>query len=79
LEPRITTQSSRPPSRRLEIAGAGGVRLVADSYGDEVSPPVLLLHGGGQTRYAWGATAGKLAEAGFHAVTMDLRGHGESE
>lgn len=39
---------------------------------------MLLLHGGGQTRHAWGATAGNLAAAGFYAVTLDLRGHGES-
>ncbi len=40
---------------------------------------MLLLHGGGQTRHAWGATASNLAAAGFYAVTLDLRGHGESE
>lgn len=39
---------------------------------------MLLLHGGGQTRHAWGATASKLAVAGFYAVNADLRGHGES-
>lgn len=64
--------------RRLELKGKDGIALVADAYGDPSSPPVLLLHGGGQTRHAWGATAGNLAAAGFYAVTMDLRGHGES-
>lgn len=67
-----------PSGRRVEFAGAGGLVLAADAYGDAASPPVLLLHGGGQTRHAWGATAGNLAAAGFYAVTMDLRGHGES-
>jgi non-heme chloroperoxidase len=65
--------------RRIEFAGSGGIRLVADAVGDESAPPVLLLHGGGQTRHAWGATATRLAQAGFYAVTLDLRGHGESE
>jgi pimeloyl-ACP methyl ester carboxylesterase len=54
------------------------VKLVADAYGIETNPPVLLLHGGGQTRHAWGATAEKLALAGFYAINMDHRGHGES-
>jgi pimeloyl-ACP methyl ester carboxylesterase len=40
---------------------------------------VLLLHGGGQTRHAWGGTAAALAAAGFHAIALDLRGHGDSD
>jgi pimeloyl-ACP methyl ester carboxylesterase len=77
----VTSSAAPTPSdfRRLELTGHGGVRLVADAYGQESAPPVLLLHGGGQTRHAWGATASKLAAAGFHAVTLDLRGHGESQ
>jgi non-heme chloroperoxidase len=38
----------------------------------------LLLHGGGQTRHAWGGTARILAEHGWYAVALDLRGHGDS-
>ena len=41
--------------------------------------PVLLLHGGGQTRHAWGRTAEHLARAGAHAYALDQRGHGDSE
>lgn len=64
---------------RLEIAGANGIRLVADAWGEPGNPPVLLLHGGGQTRHSWGGTAEVLAGHGFHAVSADLRGHGESD
>jgi non-heme chloroperoxidase len=46
--------------------------------GDEDAPPVVLLHGGGQTRHAWGTTATVLAERGWRAYTVDLRGHGDS-
>lgn len=63
----------------IHCAGANGVRLVADAYGDPGDPPVLLLHGGGQTRHSWGGTATALAAEGFYAVSADLRGHGESD
>jgi pimeloyl-ACP methyl ester carboxylesterase len=53
--------------------------LVADTYGDGAAPPVLLAHGGGQTRHSWGATAALLAARGYLAITLDLRGHGDSE
>lgn len=57
---------------------APGIRLAADTFGDPDAPVVLMLHGGGQTRHAWHATATNLAEAGWRAITVDLRGHGES-
>jgi len=65
--------------RRLTFRVGGGLELVADAHGDPSAPPVLLLHGGGQTRRAWGGTAAALAARGFHAVALDLRGHGESD
>ena len=55
------------------------MRLVADTYGEPGSVPVLLQHGGGQTRHSWGGTAKTLAEQGFYAVSADLRGHGDSD
>ncbi len=57
---------------------APGIRLAADTFGAPDGPAVLLLHGGGQTRHAWHATAMNLADAGWRAITVDLRGHGES-
>jgi len=57
---------------------APGIRLAADSFGDPNAPTVLMLHGGGQTRHAWHSTAIGLADAGWRAITVDLRGHGES-
>jgi pimeloyl-ACP methyl ester carboxylesterase len=70
-------------TRHLEPAialftGADGNRLVADVYGEE-GPVVLLLHGGGQTRHAWRATAQSLAQAGWVAYAVDQRGHGDSD
>ena len=62
----------------VELAGEGGIRLVADADGDPQGPPVLLAHGGGQTRHSWGTTLRVLAERGWRAYSIDLRGHGES-
>lgn len=59
--------------------GSEGIRLAADQFGDPSAPPALLFHGGGQTRHSWSGTAQHLAEAGWYAITVDLRGHGESD
>ena len=59
--------------------GADELVLTADVAGDVGGPPVLMLHGGGQTRHAWGQTLNRLADKGFRAISLDLRGHGESD
>jgi len=38
-----------------------------------------MLHGGGQTRHSWDRTARRLAAAGRRSITLDARGHGDSE
>jgi len=55
-----------------------GLSIAADAYGDPSCQPVLFLHGGGQTRHAWGNSAEAVARHGFYAICMDHRGHGES-
>ena len=64
--------------RTIRLQG-DGIELAADIFGDESNPPVLLLHGGGQTRHAWGSAAATLAAAGRCAYSIDLRGHGHSD
>ena len=59
--------------------GRDGIRLAADRRGEPERPPVIFLHGGGQTRFSWGGTASAVAERGFQAITLDARGHGESD
>ncbi len=63
----------------IEFAGRDGNRLAADVAGDPDGPPVVLLHGGGQTRHSWGTTLGVLGAQGWRAYAVDLRGHGQSE
>ena len=60
------------------ITAAGGVSVAADIYGD-FGPLVILQHGGGQTRHAWKSAGQSLADAGYQAVSLDARGHGDSE
>jgi peroxiredoxin len=59
--------------------GTGGVRIVADRLGDPQARAVVFLHGGGQTRRSWAKAAAAVANRGWQAVTIDLRGHGESD
>jgi pimeloyl-ACP methyl ester carboxylesterase len=63
--------------RTFEIEG---LRLVGDEL---VASPsrgtVILLHGGGQTRHSWRTTARSLAVAGWSSLTVDARGHGDSD
>lgn len=59
--------------------GFDGIKLAADVRGDPASPAVLLLPAFGQTRAAWSRAAKALAAAGRYVITLDLRGHGESD
>lgn len=63
----------------ITLEGRDGIRLAADVEGEPNSPPVMLFHGGGQTRHAWGTTLEVLGGSGWRAYSVDLRGHGESE
>ncbi len=65
-------------SESLSVAPESGWGLAVDSRGAATAPPLLLVHGFGQTRHAWTRSAETLAAAGFRAVTFDLRGHGDS-
>jgi pimeloyl-ACP methyl ester carboxylesterase len=59
--------------------GPGGVRVISDRLGDPRARAVVFLHGGGQTRRSWARAAAAVAKRGWQAVTIDLRGHGESD
>jgi pimeloyl-ACP methyl ester carboxylesterase len=61
----------------VTLAG-DGVVLAADVHGVALGAPVMLFHGGGQTRYSWHHTAEALAARGSRVYNVDLRGHGDS-
>lgn len=68
--------------RTATFSGAGGEALTASVFpavrDGAGRSPVLLLHGGGQTRHAFAGPAARLAGAGFAAFALDQRGHGDS-
>ena len=61
------------------FSGYAGVTLSADIGGDPAHPAVILMHGGGQTRHSWGKAARDLVKMGLYVISLDLRGHGESD
>jgi pimeloyl-ACP methyl ester carboxylesterase len=74
----MTTNHTTSPERN-DLPGSGGLRLAADRWGHPKQPVVLFLHGAGQSRKAWDDTARAVATAGWHAITVDHRGHGDSD
>jgi pimeloyl-ACP methyl ester carboxylesterase len=61
------------------LHGRDGLQIAATVVGNQHDPPVLLAHGGGQTRHSWHTTTTHLGNAGWYAVSIDLRGHGDSD
>ncbi|MBL8553106.1 MAG: alpha/beta hydrolase [Phenylobacterium sp.] len=66
------------PTLELLRVASGDVEIAADVAGAADGAPVILLHGGGQTRGAWGGALAEGARRGFRMISADLRGHGES-
>jgi pimeloyl-ACP methyl ester carboxylesterase len=65
---------SAPPA---VLTRPDGVRLMVEQRGS--GRPVLFAHGFGQTRGAWGGSAARLAALGYRSLTVDGRGHGDSD
>lgn len=55
------------------------VSLAAEMTGPADGPPILFLHGGGQTRQSWRKALAEAGRRGFRAISVDLRGHGDSD
>ncbi len=66
-----------PLQTRFEVEP--GLVLRAEVDGPPAGRPVILLHGGGQTRSSWSHTGRELGRLGYRAFSLDLRGHGESD
>jgi pimeloyl-ACP methyl ester carboxylesterase len=78
----VSTTRSEPQT--VKFRGADDLVLIADEWNRGAPsaagrPTILLLHGGGQNRFSWKNTGQILADAGFHVVALDSRGHGDSD
>jgi pimeloyl-ACP methyl ester carboxylesterase len=68
----------------VTFRGVDDLALVADEWNRDSAataerPSILMLHGGGQNRFSWKNTGQILADAGYHVVALDSRGHGDSD
>ena len=63
---------------RLTLRGAD-LDLVADAAGPASAPTILFLHGSGQTRQSWSGALSVAIKRGYRAISVDLRGHGDSD
>jgi pimeloyl-ACP methyl ester carboxylesterase len=76
---------SRPDPSSVRIDGpwahrdvyANGIRLHIAETGE--GPLVLMLHGFGEFWWTWRNQLTAIADAGFRAVAVDLRGYGDSD
>src|SRR5690625_4193734 len=65
--------------KKQSLPGSQGITLTADIAGSPPATSIILLHGGGQTRHSWDKLARRLARQGYHVISLDLRGHGDSD
>lgn len=65
--------------RETRFTVSGGLTLAGEVGGEAGSRCVVLMHGGGQTRFSWMNAGKALVAAGYRVVNFDARGHGESE
>jgi dienelactone hydrolase len=67
------------PSQEVSFRTDDGVTIAATLYLPARSGPgVILLHALSRTKDDWQGAATRLADAGFVALAIDLRGHGTS-
>jgi pimeloyl-ACP methyl ester carboxylesterase len=58
---------------------SSGTRIRVVERGEPTSPPVLLIHGWGCSAFVFRRNMPALANAGFRAIAVDLKGHGLSD
>jgi pimeloyl-ACP methyl ester carboxylesterase len=65
-----------PAGARSHVVDAAGTRVHCVEAGD--GPLVILVHGFPESWYSWRHQLPALAEAGYRAVAIDVRGYGRS-
>ncbi len=68
-----------PSSRAIDLKAADGAILRGTFFAAPApGPGVILLHQSNRDRQSWDGVARRLAGAGIHVLTLDMRGHGET-
>lgn len=78
--PSILLAAGSPVTGRpASLAAPDGTKLAATFYpASRPGPGILLMHQCNRERSTWNALAAELAAKGFHVLTFDYRGYGES-
>jgi pimeloyl-ACP methyl ester carboxylesterase len=72
----MPTHDERMNGVRHRIVSANGIRIHAAEQGE--GPVVLMVHGFPESWYSWRHQLPALADAGYRAVAIDVRGYGRS-
>jgi len=78
LEPKYRRIYMIETQKTITFKTAKDITIVANAFGNPTDTPVLLLHGGGQTRHSWKKTGERIADQGWYVIAPDARGHGDS-
>jgi pimeloyl-ACP methyl ester carboxylesterase len=79
MEINAATRPVSPPSANLSILSADGLQLRMEAFGHIKNQSIVFAHGFGQTRHAWEHSAKRLSQHEFFCLTVDGRGHGDSD
>jgi pimeloyl-ACP methyl ester carboxylesterase len=71
---------AKDPGYRVSFVRlASGIRVRVVERGNADAPPVLMLPGWGSSVYIWRRNLPAVADAGFRAISVDLKGSGLSD
>ena len=65
--------------QKVSFTTEDGIKISANYWPLKSNKGVVLLHMLGRTKETWQGFPEKLNKAGFNAMAIDMRGHGESE
>jgi dienelactone hydrolase len=75
----LAAAAETAPPRRVDLNAPDGTPLAATYYqAAKPGPGILLLHQCNSDRSSWDALATQLSGKGFHVLTLDYRGYGQS-
>lgn len=75
----VAAAGASAPGRPVSLKATDGMNLAATYFpAAGPGPGILLFHQCNRERSTWNALAAELASKGFHVLTLDYRGYGES-